>query len=392
MKRRGRHTTIVLAVAVTLAALAVPAYGVSDRSESASAAANLAVAKARVAEFRKPVPDLQVTTPLKRIPKGKTIFYIQCSVPVCEEIRVGIAGAAKALGLKLRTVTHKDTPDTVQAAWQAAVAAKPAAVLASGNPREWFEDQLEALTSAKTPVITWSIPEGYRPGGGINANLLTGDDYYFYGMLMADYLAATSNGKANSIFFALPTFPVLELERQGFLAEWRKVCSKTCTLKVVSIDVTDLLAGNLPQVVISQLQANPKVDSLAFAFGGMLFGVPEALEGAGLADRVKAVSQAGGPLNFQFIEKGQVQVAELGLASEYLGWRAVDAAARALVGQPIGRPKARQLAKIVGHPDVLAGGLPLQILEKGDVKDPTKLWPGVANFKARYLKVWGVKK
>jgi hypothetical protein len=71
---------------------------------------------------------------------------------------------------------------------------------------------------------------------------------------------------------------------------------------------------------------------IAYAFGGMLFGVPEAIESAGLGDQAVAVSQAGGPLNFGFIAAGQHQVAEVGMASELIGWRAIDAAARILAG------------------------------------------------------------
>ena len=61
------------------------------------------------------------------------------------------------MGWKLNIITHKDTPDTVQQAWQAVVDSNPDLVLASGNPREFFEDQLAILENRKVPVVVWSL-------------------------------------------------------------------------------------------------------------------------------------------------------------------------------------------------------------------------------------------
>jgi ribose transport system substrate-binding protein len=229
------------------------------------------------------------------------------------------------------------------------------------------------------------MPEGYEPGDGVSVNLLTNDDYYFYGVLMADYAAVTSTTKQIS-FIGLPTFPVLSTVQQGFEDEIAAVCPD-CTVDVTEVAVTDL-GTNLPGTVVSALQSNPELDMIVYAFGGMLFGVPEAIESAGLQDQAVAVSQAGGPLNFGYITAGQHQVAEIGLASELMGWRAVDAAARILAGEGPGRADAPELAVVDGHPDILAGGLPLQILEAASIADPTALWPGVDGFQDQFTALW----
>ena len=150
------------------------------------------------------------------------------------------------------------------------------------------------------------------------------------------------------------------------------------------------IGTNLPGQIVSALQADPELDFIVYAFGGMLYGVPDALKAAGLLDQAKAVSQAGGPLNFGFIANGEHQVAEVALASELLGWRAVDAAARVLLGDGPGRATPRDEAKVDGHPDILAGGLPLQILTKDSIKDPAALWPGVVGFQAKFTSLWGL--
>jgi len=346
-------------------------------------------AAARVEAFREPQGTLAVSEPLAERPDGKTAAYIQCGVPVCEEIRIGIAGAAESLGMSVEVFNHDDTPEKVASAWQAALDAGVDVVLASGNPREFFAEQLAEFQSRGVPAIVWSIPEGFEPGGGITANLRADDDYYFYGVRLADYARAQTGGDGDIIFFGLPAFPVLSILENGFTDEMADKCPD-CSVRNVSIDLTALLAGEVPGQVVSSVQSAGDPSHLVFAFGGMLFGVPEAMADAGLD--VPAASQAGGPLNFGFIAEGNVQTAEMGLASEFLGWRAMDAAARALAGQSVGRADTPATAVIEGHPDVLAAGLPLQVLEADDMgflaTDPNLLWPGVEGFKDLFEELW----
>jgi ribose transport system substrate-binding protein len=338
----------------------------------------------RVEAFRQPVTELPLNEPIA-VEAGVSMFYVQCGVPVCEEIGTGLTAAAEAAGWEMEVASHQDTPDTVASAFDAAIAAEPDVVMTSGNPREWFAPQLATLEEMGVPVVAWSIPEGYEPGAGISVNLLTNDDYYFYGVLMADYAAETSESQ-NILFVGLPTFPVLSTVQEGFEAEIATACPD-CSVDVMEVAVTDL-GTNLPGMIVSELQSNPDLDMIIYAFGGMLFGVPDAIESAGLADQAVAISQAGGPLNFDFIANGRHQVAEVGLASELLGWRAVDAAARILAGEGPGRADTPETAIIDGHPDILAGGLPVQILEADSIEDPTALWPGVDGFQEQFTALW----
>lgn len=342
------------------------------------------VAAERVAAFLADVTSLPLSDPIAA-PGDIDVFYVQCSVPVCAEIAIGIEAAAAAAGWNYQTTSHQDTPDTVASAFDTAIAAQPDVVLTSGNPREWFASQLSTLQEQGIPVVAWSLPEPYEPGDGISVNLLTDDDYYFYGVLMADYAAVNSATK-NVLFVGLPTFPVLSTVQQGFEAEIAAECPD-CSVDVIEVAVTDL-GVNLPGTIVSQLQANPDLDMIVYAFGGMLFGVPEAIEAAGLGDQAAAVSQAGGPLNFGYITSGLHQVAEVGIASELMGWRAIDAAARILAGEGPGRAPEREFAVVDGRPDILAGGLPLQILEAGSIADPGALWPGVAGFQDQFTALW----
>ena len=398
MAQRQHQLTRRLVLAVTACSMVFAACS-DDKSTSSTtkaasettvaasdttAAASSSMAAERVAAFLQPSTALPLSTPVK-VEKGKKLFYVQCSVSACAEINVGIEAAAKAAGWEYESASHQDTPETVASAFDAAIAAKPDVVLTSGNPREWFAPQLATLKEQGIPVVAWSMPEGYEPGDGVDVNLLSQDDYYFYGVLMADYASLNSPNK-NILFVGLPTFPVLSTVQQGFEDEIAAVCPE-CKVDVTEVAVTDL-GTNLPGIVVSKLQANPDLDHIVYAFRGMLFGVPDAIEAAGLGKQATAISQAGGPMNFSFIKAGQHQVAEVGLASELMGWRAVDAAARILAGEGPGRAETPALAVIAGHPDILSGGLPLQILEADSIVDPTTLWPGVAGFQDLFTSLW----
>ena len=319
-----------------------------------------------------------------KAPKGLKVAYVQCSVPVCESIKKGIAEAVAAIGGTLQIFTTQDTADTVQAAFQAAVQSNPDMVLTSGNPRAWFESSLAELNAKHIPVVGWSLPEPYITKG-FAANLVTGDDYYFNGVLMADYVTAKTGGKANALFLNIPQFPVLGLEGDGFKAEMAAVCAGC---KVTSLDFTvdQLIAGEHISAAVSEFQKNPGINFLVTGFGDMLLGMPDALSGIGV--HVPAISQAGTPANYQMITAGSLQVADAALPTGLLGWRAIDAGLRAIAGQDPGKFVKRPLTDIAGHPDIAIAGVPLAILEKGDIVDPTTSWPAIKGYQDKFKALW----
>ncbi len=373
-------TTATTAVAVTLPA--------EVTTTAASEPTGVDLAKARVAEFRKTPAEVGITEALTSIPKGAKVVYVQCSVPVCAAIGEGIKEATAAAGAEYVAIPHSDTADTVQAAFQQAVQANPTMVMTSGNPREWFADELKQLNDKKVPVVAWSIPEPYKTEG-FAANLITGDDYWFNGVLMADYVTAETEGKGNVLFINIPQFPVLGLEGEGFEEEYAKVCIG-CKMKKVEITVPDLIAGKHISSAIAELQADPGINFIVTGFGDMVLGMPDALSGAGIGKDVRIISQAGSSANYALIVGQQLQVADLGLPTGFLGWRAVDAGFRAIAGQDPGTFEARPFTDFADHKDVQISGMPFQILEVGTITDPAVAWPGVVGYQDAFKKLWGV--
>jgi ribose transport system substrate-binding protein len=364
-----------------------------DAPEDTAGGDGVAAAQARVDEFSKTLTEIGVTEPVA-VPADLEVFYAQCPVPVCEQIAQGLQKAVDAVGGTLTIQAYDGSPEGTQAAFQAGVQAAPDIFMSSGNPVEWYEQELVEFEALGIPVVQWSIPGGLVPDG-MTANLITGGDYYFQGALIADWIVAETGGEANVLAMNMGgTFPVLGLEQQGFENQMAEVCPD-CKLNVQEISLDQLLAGEHISVAISEFQKDPEINYIFTGFGDMLIGLHEALADNGLAEGVPSASQAGTTANYQLIADGK-QAIDIGLPSEFLAYRALDAGLRALAGQDIGRADPRPLTDVAGASDtpgaedILIAGLPMQILTADTVGDPTTPWPGIEGFQDQFLALWEI--
>jgi ABC-type sugar transport system substrate-binding protein len=108
----------------------------------------------------------------------------------------------------------------------------------------------------------------------------------------------------------------------------------------------------------------------------MNIGVPQALKAAGLADKVKIVSQSGGAANYQYIKDGS-EAADLFQDINYTGYRMADAVARAFAGQDEG-----------------ADEVPLMFITPQNISSATfaadKSWTAFPDTLAQFKKIWGL--
>ena len=398
-----RHSRKVRIVVPILAAiLLLAACGSSKKASTAGTSgsgtavgsssgggAGLALAKARVAEFLKtPSPTLPVTTSLK-VPSSKVkIAYTWCAQVVCTAIAAGAQQAATALGGSLLAFHHEDTASTVSAAFTNAITADPSMVLTSGDPVQWFQSQLNQLQSKKVPVVGWSIPEAYH-APGFTANVITNDDYFFYGVLMADYVSAETNGDAHVLLESVPQYPVLATTSAGFNYEFKRACAK-CTVTTDNFSVQQLIAGDNVSATVSSLQKNPDTDWLVGTFGGLVTPqVASAVKSAGFG-KLQAIEASGTSSNYEMIKAHNLDAADVALPSDYLGWLAVNDGLLALDGKTVPQFKQPANTSIPGHPDILVAGLPTQILTAADAPTGSAGYTPIPNFQEQFKKLWGL--
>jgi ABC-type sugar transport system substrate-binding protein len=295
-------------------------------SAAASTGASAATQAAATAAQQTPT-GIAITTPLKsKPPTGKTIIFLRCSQPVCTGFQQGLTPAAKALGWNIKYISFPPTPEGTLAALETAIRDKPDGIFSTGLDRAAIESAYKQAQAAKIPVITGYAVD--NPAPPVIANIANGKTNLLAPAQAAAWIAADSDCKANIALFNIKLYPILVLTTTAFKADFAKLCP-SATVTETDVQATDV-GSALPANVVSQLQSNPKINYLAFAFGDMALGVPAALKSAGLSAKIVGYGAAG-PSNIANVASGQEQ-AETGYGIPYGGWRAMDAFARYFEG------------------------------------------------------------
>lgn len=386
----------VLAALAATAVLTTTGCGSTDSAgvaASDSPSADLQTARDRVAEFTAQTRPMDITEPVALPAEPVTIVFLQCVQTVCVQIGDNLQEAVAAIGGRLVRIAHQDTPETVQQAAVNALQENPTAVIFSGDPTEWFADQLQEMQDRGIPVVGWSLAGGFTPDL-VSANLLNQDDYYFHGMLMADYVLDHTDGQGSSVLLNVPAYPVLQSLGQGYTDEMARVCPD-CSVDSVDFTVDDIISGNVATGAVAALQRNPDAAYLVGGFGGLITQqLAQAVRGAGFSD-VRAISAAGTSANYELIRDGDLQEADLSLPTGYLAWRALDVTLRLKAGQEVDESANRTaLAEVDGHPDLGAGGVWQEFVTAdqltGDNASSPEPWVPVEDYQQAFQQLWGV--
>jgi hypothetical protein len=66
------------------------------------------------------------------MPKGKRVVYLQCAFPDCVQTGNALQTAASKVGWSLTKIGIGTTPESIAAAWQAALHKNPDGIIDSG--------------------------------------------------------------------------------------------------------------------------------------------------------------------------------------------------------------------------------------------------------------------
>jgi ribose transport system substrate-binding protein len=156
----------------------------------------------------------------------------------------------------------------------------------------------------------------------------------------------------------------------------KRVLEKCPTCKiVVEIDIPVTSIGQeLVSRVESTLQANPDVNVVIAPYDGAANDMVQAIQQAGLQDKVWVASFNGNARNLDFIRNDEVQAVDIGEALAWEGWAGVDNFLRIFNG--------------MGPVD--DDGVPARIMVKGNLPPPGHAWEGDCDFRAKYKKIWGL--
>lgn len=374
-----RKASLAVVCLVLLAALLSACGGGGDSSSSTAAeetqaSGNSAQEQAQktVAEFSAEQPPIKIPAISGPPPKGKSVALISCPVTVCVSVITGAEEAADALGWSHKTFQSPLTPEGYSATWTNALRSNPDAIIYIGGnfPDETVQKQLEEAKERGIPAIGIANNEIPKEGSVLPAVYDGPPQFSESGRLMGALVAAESGSDAH-VVFADPQLPPFEGMKKEFAEEVEKAGG---SVEFMQTNI-ESIGKSLPSQIVGYLQSHPDTNYIALALNDMSPGVPQALEAAGLSEKVKLLSRAPSPSALADIKSG-AQFASVAEETSSNGWRAVDAVIRLMLGDSL---------NCCRYP---AGWH--QILTKENITDPSAT-PKTPGDPDAFLEAWGVK-
>jgi ribose transport system substrate-binding protein len=369
---RGNHWKYLVALAAMIGALALGACGGDDDDGNGSGGgADVTAAESAITPFIGKPSDFPVTEPLEKVPTGAQIAFVDCGTPVCALFWELIQPAGQTMGVEISRIRAGQSADTVSAAFDTIVSQKPDGVIVTSiNPQLW-QNQLTELQDAGIPVVTTGIADA--ADYGIESPQASQPEQQRDGALLADYIVANFAGEGEIALYTVPELTLTAPFAESFSAEIEKICPD-CSVRMVDVPVATI-GNTAPNMIVSDLQANPDTAVAAFALDEVQNGLPAAMQTAGID--IPTIGYAPTPTNLQYIQEGQ-QDATLATDLPVLIWTTLDQVAREMAGQELSGGESEGLTVI-------------QFLTQEDITfDPSMGWTGYPDFAERFAKLWGV--
>jgi ribose transport system substrate-binding protein len=369
-RRAGRVSAGMVLASFALAASLVN-VGISSSASAASSGGKIPAAVAELKKVTTRPAQLQTTTPIgKSIPSGKTIDWIVCGSPLCTVLTQPLQAAAKVLGWKVDAIPGGLSPETILDAWNLAVQNHPDAVMASGFPEAVFSSALAQLKTASVPVINAFVTD--KPGNGVTATVMSQpSEYNNTGKAMADYAIGTGGKSTNALFVYGSTFAADVLVEKGYQKESTKLCP-SCGLSTLNVPESDV-GTTLPSVVTGYLTTHPKINYVVLGEGSFESGIPQALQTAGMANRIKVVGQYPTQGSLQDLSLGKISALVMTEQSDAM-WQMSDALARHFAGVSVTPSEASS---------------PVWVVTTKTASQVTPPYYVVKNYQKLYKKLWG---
>jgi ABC-type sugar transport system substrate-binding protein len=176
------------------------------------------------------------------------------------------------------------------------------------------------------------------------------------------------------LFVNVPDFKILQIVATAVDGNFTAQCP-ACTVTPLNVSIGDLTGGTVASQVVSALQSKSKIDYVYVTIGDLATGLPEALQAAGLADKVKIVGGVPNTEQVQSLIDGKA-TAYTPLGRPASAWAAMDVMARLSVGMDADAKGHELLPSVIWTPD--------------NVPKPAQDYQGAENYQAQFKKLWGV--
>ena len=378
----GSSASSSAAAAAPSAAAAAPSAAAAESASSADPAASDALAAAQAAvdaALVRPTELPFLELPAKPEPGG-VIDVIACGVPSCQQFADIVQEAVAPLGWEVKFLNAGVTAKDLAAAYDQAVRDNPDGVIGTGGANPLLvAKQLKKLADAGIPVVMQyaSVDE---PLEGLTAIVYGSQAAEANGKLLGQKILVDSGGKdAHVLYVGTPEVANnFKWTRTGArsVLEAPGAC-ENCSSG--DLDMTLASIGTkLPGVFISYLRANPEINYVVGDFGDVIGGFPQALEQAGLADKVKLLANGVGAIQADYLKKGQMLAAAYNPNLEIL-WTDAGVILAHQQGVDLGLDAKNEVAAIP----------PMLITPENVVIPPADgYWPMIENYQDLFAQAW----
>jgi ribose transport system substrate-binding protein len=389
----GRSWRLLTMALLTAVVLAVAACGGNDdggggATQEPAATATGATEAPYLAEAKTKVESLFAGEAFQEPPatspppqKGKTVWQISfgLALPASVLYADAIKAAAKDLGWKVRVFDAKFSPDQYQEGIRQAVAAKADGIILYNIDCNLAQAAMEEAKAANIPIVGGeSLDCSYFKEGA--PSLFSGQVLYTQGdfptwakslgAVQADWVIATTEGKAKSIVFTQKDVQTGALVDEGFRAEFAK-CTTCKVARTVQFSATDI-GPKLQEKTEQAILQTPDADSVVVPYDDLMTaGIAAAINSSGRKDQLHVVSGGGYAANLALVRENQGQDAGYSASIPWEGWAAADTLNRVFAGE-----EGAVSGNGIGLYD-----LDHNLATSGDVKVPI-------DFVAGYKKAW----
>ncbi|MCX5515736.1 hypothetical protein C3941_06180 [Kaistia algarum] len=306
--------------------------------------------------------------------KGKHIWIITSTmgVPFVATIAQSVQAAAEKVGIETTLVDGKGNVSEWNRGLAQAVSQHADGVVTVGASPELMKGPMKDALEAKIPVVdavTADKDAPLVPGTFAHVSI----SFVHSGELQAAFAIAHSEGKANVLILGDNEFPGEVSRVEGMKSAFASMCPD-CKVTVEDTQVANL-GVKLGQQVQTLLRRDPDVNLVLPTYDAQAIYVVPAIKAANFDRTIGVVGSDAVPSNLDWIREGNVQVADVGEPSVWLGWAALDEVARGMLGM-----------------SAVDEQIPLRLFTKDNLKDVSndenELFGG--EYASEYSKLWGV--
>ncbi|MFC0450011.1 sugar ABC transporter substrate-binding protein [Rhodococcus jostii] len=327
--------------------------------------------------FTQKPKSIGIVEPLKQKPTGKSVAWIGVGTANDNAAYGAFTEAASILGMEVQNLqAGADAQKEARAIEQARSQGFDAVIL-SGLLTSSIGPQLQSLHDSGVKVLGYSTSLEGNSGPSIDFSFYSLPEARRFGSIAADWTMVDSSNDADVLVAYPPDIDAAVAQRDGFVDRLSDQCPN-CAVNDLEFSMSEL-GSTLPSRIVSAVQANPNINYLYGVFGASFVGVPEALQQAGVADRIRGVTVGGIPANMQQIADGKVLAASLDQGLHYRGYMLADALGRLFAGQEV-------------PVDVYHGfDMPVQLHTADNIDfNPDLEWSGEpTDFREQFVALWG---